>query len=116
MQSPAFRSDGLLVITFDESDHAGAQGSAACCGELPLPGAVFPPGLSGPGGGRIGAVILSPYVHPGTVSHEQYNHYSLLRTIEAIFSLPPLGYAAAADLKVFGPDVFSAGARHPPAR
>ena len=28
MQSPAFQSDGLLVITFDESDHAGAQGSA----------------------------------------------------------------------------------------
>jgi phosphatidylinositol-3-phosphatase len=115
-QSPAFRSDGLLVITFDESDHAGAQGSAACCGEQSLPGAVYPPGISGPGGGRIGAVVLSPYVPPGTVSNEQYNHYSLLRTIEAIFALPPLGYAAAADLKVFGPDVFSAGARYPPAR
>jgi hypothetical protein len=116
MQSPAFRSDGLLVITFDESDHAGAQGSAACCGEQPLPGAVYPPGISGPGGGRIGAVVLSPFVRPGTVSHEQYNHYSLLRTIEAIFALQPLGYAAAADLRVFGADVFNAGAQHPPVR
>ena len=116
MQSPAFRTDGLLVITFDESDHAGAQGSASCCREQPLPGAVYPPGISGPGGGRIGAVVLSPYVRPGTLSHESYNHYSLLRTIEAIFELPPLGYAAAADLKVFGADVFSAGAPHPPAR
>jgi hypothetical protein len=61
-------------------------------------------------------VVLSPYVRPGTLSHESYNHYSLLRTIEAIFELPPLGYAAAADLKVFGADVFSAGAPHPPAR
>ncbi len=33
---------------------------------------------------------------PGTVSQEPYNHYSLLRTIEAIFALPPLGYAASA--------------------
>jgi phosphatidylinositol-3-phosphatase len=116
IESPAFRSDGLLVITFDESDHAGAQGSAACCGEQALPGAVYPPGISGPGGGRIGAVVLSPYVRPGTVSQQPYNHYSLLRTIETIFALPPLGYAAAADLKVFGPDVFSAAARHPPAQ
>jgi hypothetical protein len=116
MQSPAFRSDGMLVVTFDESDHAGAQGSAACCGERPLPGAVFPPGISGPGGGRIGAVVLSPYVRPGTLSRQAYNHYSLLRTVESIFGLAPLGYAAAPDLKVFGADVFSAGGQPPPAR
>lgn len=116
MQSAAFRSDGMLVVTFDESDQEGAQGSAACCGERPLPGAVYPPGISGPGGGRIGAVVLSPYVRPGTVSHQPYNHYSLLRTVETLFALPPLGYAAAADLKIFGADVFSAGAQRPPAR
>ncbi len=116
VQSPAFRSDGMLVITFDESDHAGAQGSAACCGERPLPGAVFPPGISGRGGGRIGAVVLSPFVRPGTVSSQPYNHYSLLRTVETIFALPPLGYAGAPDLKMFGADVFSAGAQPPPAR
>ena len=115
-RSPAFRADGMLVITFDESDHAGAEGSAACCGERPLPGAVYPPGLSGPGGGRIGAVVLSPFVRAGIVSSHPYNHYSLLRTIEAIFGLPPLGYAAAPDLPMFGSDVFSAGAPHPPAR
>ena len=116
MQSAAFRRDGMLVVTFDESDQEGAQGSAACCGERPLPGAVYPPGISGPGGGRIGAVVLSPYVRPGTVSHQPYNHYSLLRTVETIFALPPLGYAAAADLKIFGADVFSAGVQRPPAR
>jgi hypothetical protein len=115
-QSPAFRNDGMLVITFDESDHAGAEGSAACCNERPLPQALYRPGISGPGGGRIGAVVLSPYVRPGTVSREPYNHYALLRTIEAIFALPPLGYAAASDLKVFGADVFSADEPHPPAR
>jgi hypothetical protein len=55
-------------------------------------------------------------VRPGTVSREPYNHYALLRTIEAIFALPPLGYAAASDLKVFGADVFSADEPHLRAR
>jgi len=50
------------------------------------------------------------------VSAVPYNHYSLLRTVEAVFSLPPLGYAAEPDLARFGPDVFSAAAPPPPAR
>jgi hypothetical protein len=111
--SPAFRADGLLIVTFDESDGAGAEGSSACCGEKPLPGARFRPGFGGPGGGRIGAIALSRFVKPGTVSAVPYNHYSLLRTVEAIFGLTFLGYAAEADLKVFGPDVFTALAPAP---
>jgi phosphatidylinositol-3-phosphatase len=115
-RSPAFVADGMLIITFDESDGTGAEGSSACCGELPLPGATLKPGFNGPGGGRIGAVVLSPFVKPGTVSAEPYNHYSLLRTVEELFGLAPLGYAGEPHLKGFGPDVFTASARHPPAR
>jgi phosphatidylinositol-3-phosphatase len=111
--APAFLADGMLVITFDESEGAGAEGSSACCGERPLPGARFPPGFSGPGGGRVGAVVLSKFVKPGTVSAVPYNHYSLLRTVEAIFALPYLGYAAQEDLRVFGRDVFSAAPAAP---
>jgi hypothetical protein len=114
--SPAFRQDGLLVVTFDESDYQGAEGSTACCGERALPGAKYRPGISGPGGGRIGALVVSPFVRPGTVSHEAYNHYSLLRTVSQIFGVPPLGYAADPALRVFGADVFSAAAPRPPAR
>jgi phosphatidylinositol-3-phosphatase len=114
-RSPAFQADGMLVITFDESDSAGPAGSAACCREQPLPGARFRPGFGGPGGGRVGAVVLSPFVKAASVSAVPYNHYSLLRTVAAIFSLPPLGYAAEPDLAPFGPDVFSA-APPPPAR
>ena len=106
--SPAFGADGLLIVTFDESDGAGAEGSSACCAEKALPGARFQPGLSGPGGGRIGAIVLSKFVRPGTVSTVPYNHYSLLRTVEAIFGLRYLGYAAERDLHIFGADVFSA--------
>jgi phosphatidylinositol-3-phosphatase len=107
-RSAAFQADGALIVTFDESDGAGPEGSSACCAERPLPGASFSPGISGPGGGRVGAVVLSRFVKPGTVSDVPYTHYALLRTVEAIFSLPPLGYAAEPDLARFGPDVFSA--------
>jgi phosphatidylinositol-3-phosphatase len=112
-RSAAFRADGLLVITFDESDGLGAEGSGACCGEQPLPGAKYRPGFNGPGGGRVGAVVLSPFVKPGTVSAVPYNHYSLLRTVEAIFGLRPLGYAAEPQLQVFGRDVFTAAGPRP---
>jgi hypothetical protein len=115
-RSAAFQADGVLIVTFDESDGAGPEGSSACCAEKPLPGAKFRPGFGGPGGGRIGAVVLSRFVKPGTVSAVPYNHYSLLRTVEAMFSLPPLGYAAEPDLGRFGADVFSAAAPPPPAR
>jgi hypothetical protein len=37
-----------------------------------------------------------------------YNHYSLLASIEDIFSVPRLGYAGAPGLNSFGPDVFNA--------
>ena len=111
--APAFLADGMLIITFDESDGAGTDGSSACCGERPLPGARFQPGFNGPGGGRVGAIVLSKYVKPGTVSAVPYNHYSLLRTVEAIFALPFLGYAAEPELRVFGPDVFSAASPGP---
>jgi hypothetical protein len=114
--SAAYRADGLLVITFDESDASGAEGSAACCGEKPLPGASYAPGFTGPGGGRIGAVVLSPFVRPGTVSAVPYNHYSLLKTVETIFALPPLGYAADGGVAAFGDDVFAGSAPHPPAQ
>jgi phosphatidylinositol-3-phosphatase len=115
LQSPAFRADGMLVVTFDESDSVGPGGSAACCGERPLPGAKYRPGFNGPGGGRIGAVVLSPFVRPGTVSTVPYNHYALLATVESIFKLPRLGYANEPELRIFGADVFS-GAPHPPAQ
>jgi hypothetical protein len=105
LASPAFRKDGLLVVTFDEG-----TANDACCGEQPLPGGP-PPGRFGPGGGRIGAVLVSPFIVPGTTSAQDYNHYSLLRSIEDLFGLPHLGYAGAADLHSFGKDVYTASKR-----
>ncbi len=104
LAAPAFRRNGLLVITFDE----GASGKS-CCQEQGLPGGPEP-GRYGPGGGRVGAVLISPFIRPGTVSTRAYNHYSLLRSVEKIFGLPYLGYAGAPGIKVFGRDIFHAPA------
>jgi phospholipase C len=106
--STAFKNDGLLIITFDEADVNLADSSIACCGELGLSGARYPPGLRGPGGGRIGAVLISPFIRPGTTSDVPYNHYSLLRTVATIFGVVPLGFAAEEGLHPFDADVFNA--------
>jgi phospholipase C len=102
LASPAYQQDGLLVVTFDEADTGSADGADACCGEGPGPNAPMP-GIYGPGGGRTGAVVLSPFTTPGTTNDTPYNHYSLLRTIEDTFGLAPLGYAQ--DARGFGADV-----------
>jgi hypothetical protein len=102
MQSPAYRDGGLLIITFDEANGADAT---ACCGEESGPN-VEQAGVRGPGGGRAGAVLLSPSIRGGTVSDVPYNHYSMLRSVEDIFGLSHLGYAAQPGLKSFGDDVF----------
>jgi len=101
--SPAYQADGLLIVTFDEAD-AGAGGDpGSCCGELPGPTGVLP-GLTGPGGGDVGAVLLSPFITPGTISSVAYNHYSMLGSVEDIFGRSRLGYAAGTT--AFGSDIF----------
>ncbi|HEX8973013.1 alkaline phosphatase family protein [Oryzihumus sp.] len=103
--SPAFQQDGMLVITFDESD--GPQSDAtACCGEGPGPNAALP-GITGMGGGKVGALVLSRFTKPGTVSSTSYNHYSLLASIEDLFGVPYLGYAGQSGLNRFGLDVYN---------
>lgn len=103
--SPAFKQDGLLLITFDESD--GPQSDAtACCGEGPGPNTPLP-GITGMGGGRVGALALSPFVRPGCLSSTPYNHYSMLASIEDLFGQARLGYAAQVGLNRFGIDVYN---------
>jgi hypothetical protein len=108
LASPAFRKDGMLVITADESD-SPAVDATACCNEQPGPNAVLGsgPGIAGPGGGKVGALVISQWSKHGTWSTTPYNHYSLLGSLEEIFSLPKLGMAAQTGLDVFGLDVYN---------
>jgi hypothetical protein len=106
LASPAYQQDGLLIVTFDE-----AVESTACCNEQPGPADPNPGGYGfgtpGAGGGDTGSVLISPYVAPGSVNANEYNHYSLLRSLEDLFGLSHLGYAAQDGLMPFGADVFN---------
>lgn len=110
--SPAFKDGGLLIVTADESENADAT---ACCGEEA--GFNTPrPGITGPGGGVVGTLVIGQCVQPGSTSTVPYNHYSMLRSLEDLFGITSggsdgkghLGYAGADGLAPFGPDVFNA--------
>lgn len=90
--SPAYQQDGMIVVTFDETEgnESGPQDV-----------------VGGAEGGRVGTLVLSPFTKGDTTSTTVYNHYSLLASIENIFSLPRLGYAGAPGLNSFGADVFN---------
>lgn len=59
------------------------------------------------GGDQTGAVMISKFIKPGTVSTVPYNHYSMLKSIEDIFGLGHLGYAGQTGLAGFGNDIFT---------
>jgi hypothetical protein len=103
----AFRSDGLLAIVWDEGDE-----TTSCCGEPSTdPDGSSPggeAGVPGGGGGQTGAVLLSPFIKPGTITEASYNHYSLLASIEDMFGLHRLGEANLPATTSFGRDVFTA--------
>jgi phosphatidylinositol-3-phosphatase len=76
LQAPEF-SNSLLVLTWDEG-----QGNHSCCG------------LGNQAGGRVATVLISPLVKKGFQDATPYSHYSLLKTIEAAWGLPELGFSA----------------------
>ncbi|HET9104859.1 MAG TPA: hypothetical protein VFN55_16020 [Solirubrobacteraceae bacterium] len=58
------------------------------------------------GGGQIGLLLISKYVKSGSEDTLDYfNHYSLLASIEQLFSLTRIGYATDPQLTLFQPGV-----------
>jgi hypothetical protein len=103
--SPAYKAGGLLAVIFDEADGTDAR---ACCHEPAFPNTISNGGITpGPGGGKTGAVLLSPFIDPGTVDFVAYNHFTLLRSVEDLFGLAHLGYAAGDGLNSLGADAFT---------
>ncbi len=138
MASAAFKQDGLLIINFDENaagsttvstDGNGKThytvnfGNESCCSEQSGPNVtyplttVFPVSASleydltfpAPGGGRTGAVMISPFIKAGTSIDTPYNHFALLKSLEQIFKTDGyLGFAAQTGLASFATaDVFA---------
>jgi hypothetical protein len=97
-----------------------AQSVVACCNELPGPNTTQPGDQAfnqdtTPGGGITGAVFISRFIKPGSVSDQPYNHYSWLRSMEDLFGINRggtdgkghLGYAAMDGLRTFGADIYN---------
>jgi phosphatidylinositol-3-phosphatase len=83
LASKAYADGGLIVITSDQGAAADATG---CCGIA-----------DGQGGGRVGALLLSPFVEPGASFKDAFDH---------LFGLDPLGHAGDADLPKLGGAAF----------
>jgi hypothetical protein len=96
LKSPAYKTDGLLAIVFDQG---APYDTRSCCGQE-----------KDKGGGRAGALLLSPFVEAGSVNKKGFNHYSLLASIEDLFSLDHLGQADGTDLPVFDQHTYKATA------
>jgi phosphatidylinositol-3-phosphatase len=119
--SPAYKEGGLIAISFDHASQTVPEpDTSSCCvtPEYPNLSAMAPttsePSSGGPvkptgGGGRVGMLLISPYLAPGTAEESgYYNHFSFLRGVEELFGLEPLGYAAEPALRGFEPSLFDA--------
>jgi hypothetical protein len=81
---PALGPRGVLFVTWDEgTTRAGA-------------------GLT-PGGGHVALIAAGGGTRSGARSARPASHYTLLRTIEDAFGLPPLRRAAAASPRPLAP-------------
>jgi hypothetical protein len=83
--SPAWKHGrNAIVITWDEDDFSdqGLPGTG-CCG-------------ADPGGGHVATIVVTNKGHHSLSDGIAYNHYSLLRSYEAAFGLPPLAHAGDA--------------------
>lgn len=114
----AYKDGGLIVITSAQAPQEGEHAdSSACCisPEYPnLPPIESKEEATGPvketgGGGRVGAVLISPFIEAGTTSETYFNHFSLLATVEELFSLEKIGYAAEPAITGFDESIFNAG-------
>jgi Phosphoesterase family len=68
--SPAFGSNGVIIVVYDEDERAGGIASKNGLGS----------------GGHVACAIISPLVVPGSYGTKYY-HYTLLRTIEDGFGI-----------------------------
>jgi len=116
-ESLAYKDGGMIAITSAQAPQEGeGADESGCCVDLDFPnlpddGSEAP--ATGPvretgGGGQVGLLLLSPYVEPGTTNETYFNHFSLLVTIEELFELERIGYAAEPALTGFDESIFNA--------
>jgi phosphatidylinositol-3-phosphatase len=91
LASPAYKKDGLLIVSFGQVNPGALADPAAVAaiGDPP----------------KVGALLLSRFLTPGGTDGVAYDPYSLLRSLEDLFRLSPLGAAGGAKVKSFAPEL-----------
>jgi len=70
-----------IVVTWDEDDFSDqGQPGTGCCG-------------ADPGGGHVATIVITNKGSHPITDGTAYNHYSLLRSYELAFGLPPIAHA-----------------------
>jgi phosphatidylinositol-3-phosphatase len=134
MASPAYEEGGLIMITSAQAPQVGEHlDQKSCClvpeypnlpavaGATPVP--VESESTTGTtptkyteesvletgGGGKVGLLMISPFVEPGKVEETEYaNHFTLLKTLETMLGVEPIGYAAEEEVPTLSPELFLA--------
>jgi hypothetical protein len=59
------------------------------------------------GGGKVGLLMISPYVEAGKVEETEYaNHFTLLKSLAKMLGVEPVGYAAEGEMPTLSPSLF----------
>jgi hypothetical protein len=85
------QGNNAIVITWEENDAADAgQPGTGCCG-------------ANPGGGHIATMVITNHESGHVTDNTAYNHYSLLRTMEAALGVPCTAHACDTDVPAMTP-------------
>jgi hypothetical protein len=90
LASPAYEKDGLLIVSFGQ---ANPPVDPAAAPADPL---------------KVGALLVSQFVSPGSTDALAYDPYSLLRSSEDLFGLYHLANAEGTKVKSFAPALLGA--------
>lgn len=90
--SAAYKEDGGAIVIFADQAPQGAAGAdtSGCCDNRPWAGK----DVATSGGGRTGALVLSPLVKGGAVIDAALDHYDLLKSVALGLEVTPPGYAS----------------------
>jgi hypothetical protein len=91
LASPAYRKDGLLIVSFGQANPPPID---------PATGAPTPPAGDPL---KVGGLLLSPFITPGSTDGAAYDPNSLLRSTEDLFGLSHLAGADGAKVRSFAP-------------
>jgi hypothetical protein len=108
MASPAYEEGGLILITSAQAKQTGEGADQESCCLAPE----YPNLPATGGGGKVGLLMISPFVEPGKVEEaESANHFTLLKTLATMLGVEPTGYAAEEEVPTLSPELFTQSLR-----